>query len=220
MYCYANTVTINPPTTSKPKKCVDTSYWQGKHSIADWQKVGNTCSHAIHRASYTEQAKFSLNPDSTFETNLINSAMAGLKCGAYHYSQAITVDEAKKEATYFCNILDKYKDKITFYVVCDYEFGKRLSSKIGTKASEIANAFCDVVKARGYNPCIYANYTMLTKYLTNPKYPVWVAQYNSTCSYKKDKVLWQYTSSGSVDGISGKVDLSYVYAEPQSQVQP
>ena len=200
-------------STSVKKKCIDTSYWQGKHSVDDWQKVSKTCSHAIHRASFTEQAKFSLNPDSTFATNVVNAFKAGLKCGAYHYSQAITVAEAKKEANYLCDILDKYRPYINYYVVCDYEFGKRLNSKIGTKASEIANAFCDVVKARGYSPCIYANYTMLTKYLKAPKHPVWVAQYNSTCSYKGEKVLWQYTSSGSVDGISGNVDLSYVYKE-------
>ena len=209
---YAKASAYKDSTTVK-KQCIDTSYWQGKHSVADWQKVGKTCSHAIHRASFTEQAKFSLNPDSTFATNVVNAFKAGLKCGAYHYSQAITVAEAKKEANYLCDILDKYRPYINYYVVCDYEFGKRLNSKIGTKASDIANAFCDVVKARGYSPCIYANYTMLTKYLKAPKHPVWVAQYNSTCSYKGEKVLWQYTSSGSVEGISGNVDLSYVYSE-------
>ena len=200
--------------TSVKKKCIDTSYWQGKHSVEDWKKVGKTCSYAIHRASFTEQAKFELNPDSTFATNVVNAFKAGLKCGAYHYSQAITVAEAKKEANYLCDILDKYRQYVNYYVVCDYEFGKRLNSKIGTKASDIANAFCDVVKSRGYSPCIYANYTMLTKYLKAPKYPVLVAQYNSTCSYKGETVLWQYTSRGSVAGISGKVDLSYVYSEP------
>ena len=209
---YAKASAYKDSTTVK-KQCIDTSYWQGKHSVADWKKVGKTCSHAIHRASFTEQAKFALNPDSTFATNVVNAFKAGLKCGAYHYSQAITVTEAKKEANYLCDILDKYRPYINYYVVCDYEFGKRLNSKIGTKASEIANAFCDVVKARGYSPCIYANYTMLTKYLKAPKHPVWVAQYNSTCSYKGEKVLWQYTSSGSVEGISGNVDLSYVYNE-------
>lgn len=202
-------------TTPKPlgTKCIDTSYWQGKHSVEDWQKVRKTCSHAIHRASYTSQSSFSLDTDSTFVTNLNNAHKAGLKCGAYHYSQAITVTEAKREANYLCDILDRHRDLIDYYVVCDYEFGKRLNSNIGTKASEIANAFCDVVKSRGYSPCIYANYSMLTSYLKAPKYPIWVAQYNSTCSYKGEKVLWQYTSSGSVDGISGRVDLSYVYNE-------
>ena len=129
--------------------------------------------------------------------------------GAYHYSQAITVAEAKKEAEFFCNILKNYTP--TFYVVCDFEYGGRLNSKIGKKASDIANAFCDVVKAHGYQPCIYANTSTLNTALTKPKYPVWVAQYASSCTYEKSKVMWQYTSSGKVDGINGRVDLSYVY---------
>lgn len=139
----------------------------------------------------------------------MNAKAAGLIVGAYHYSQAISVSEAKAEAEYICNILKDYTP--TFYVVCDYEFGKRLNKNIGTKASEIANAFCDVVKAHGYKPCIYANTNTLNNYLKNPKHPVWVAQYASSCTYKGSKVMWQYTSSGKVDGISGNVDLSHVY---------
>ena len=151
-----------------------------------------------------------MSKDSTFTTNYNNAKAAGLKVGAYHYSQAITVAEAKKEAEYICGIL-KTLSAPTFYVVCDFEYGGRLNSKIGKKASDIANAFCDVVKAHGYKPCIYANTSTLNSNLTNPKYPVWVAQYASTCTYKGSKVMWQYTSSGKVDGINGKVDLSYVY---------
>lgn len=199
-------------TPQKTKKCIDVSYWQGKISEENWRKVLKTCEYAICRASYTNQKSFKLNKDSTFAANFVNAKAAGLKVGAYHYSQAITVSEAKAEAEFLCQILKDYSP--TFYVVCDFEFGGRLNSKIGTKASDIANAFCDVVKAHGYEPCIYANTSTLNSNLTNPKYPVWVAQYNSECTYKGDKVMWQYTSSGSVDGVSGKADLSYVYAEP------
>ena len=205
-------------STSVKKKCIDVSYWQGKISQANWAKVKKTCEYAICRASYTSQSKFSLSQDSTFATNFTNAKAAGLKVGAYHYSQAITVAEAKKEAEFLCNILKNYTP--TFYVVCDFEYGGRLNSKIGTKASDIANAFCDVVKAHGYQPCIYANTSTLNSTLTKPKYPVWVAQYSSSCTYKGDKVMWQYTSSGSVEGISGKVDLSYVYAEPTPTPTP
>ena len=201
-----------------PKKCIDVSYWQGKISESNWEKIKKTCGYAICRASYTSQSKFSLSKDSTFDTNYKNAMSAGLKVGAYHYSQAISVAEAKKEAEYLCAILAKY-DKPTFYVVCDFEYGGRLNSKIGKKASDIANAFCDVVKAHGYKPCIYANTSTLNSNLTNPKYPIWVAQYASSCTYKKPKVMWQYTSKGLVDGIDAKhtnngsanVDLSYVY---------
>ena len=206
----------DPP--SKPpaiKKCVDVSYWQGKISVDNWRKILKTCEYAICRASYTSQSKFSLNKDSTFAENFTNAKAAGLKVGAYHYSQAITVDEARAEAEYLCNILKNFTP--TFYVVCDFEFGGRLSSKIGKKASDIANAFCDVIKARGYLPCIYANTNTLNNYLTNPKYPVWVAQYASSCTYKGSKVMWQYTSSGKIDGIDGKADLSYVYEDPSPE---
>lgn len=199
----------------KAKKCIDISYWQGKISETNWRKVLQSCEYAICRASYTNQNSFTLNKDSTFPTNFVNAKAAGLKVGAYHYSQAITVDEAKREAEYLCSILKDYSP--TFYVVCDFEFGKRLNSKIGKKASDIANAFCDVVKEHGYDPCIYANTSTLNNYLTNPKYPVWVAQYADSCTYKGSKVMWQYTSSGCVDGISGRVDLSYVYAEPAAK---
>ncbi len=211
------TPTPAPAPSDLPKKCIDVSYWQGKISQANWEKIRKSCGYAICRASYTSQSKFSLNPDSTFATNFTNAKAAGLKVGAYHYSQAITVDEAKAEAEYLCDILKNYTP--TFYVVCDFEYGGRLNSKIGKKASDIANAFCDVVKARGYNPCIYANTSTLNNALTNPKYPVWVAQYASSCTYKGSKVMWQYTSSGRVDGISASntnnksanVDLSHVY---------
>lgn len=201
-----------------PKKCIDVSYYQGKISKSNWQKIKSTCGYAICRASYTHQSRFKMEPDSTFATNFTNAKAAGLKVGAYHYSQAISVAEAKKEAEYLCAILAKYA-KPTFYVVCDFEYGDRLNSKIGKKASDIANAFCDVVKSHGYQPCIYANTLTLKSNLTNPKYPVWVAQYASSCTYKKPKVMWQYTSRGRVDGIDAKhtnngsanVDLSYVY---------
>lgn len=226
----SNTVTPTPtptptpapaPTPSDlPKKCIDVSYWQGKISQANWEKIRKSCGYAICRTSYTSQSKFSLGADSTFATNFTNAKAAGLKVGAYHYSQAITVAEAKAEAEFMCNILKNYTP--TFYVVCDFEYGGRLNSKIGKKASDIANAFCDVVKAHGYSPCIYANTSTLNNNLTNPKYPVWVAQYASSCTYKGSKVMWQYTSSGRVDGISASntnsgsanVDLSYVYSEP------
>ena len=119
------------------------------------------------------------------------------------------MEEAKKEAEYICKILKDHPP--TYFVAIDYEYGDRLNYKTAGKASEVANAFCDVVKSHGYQPLIYANTSTLHGRLTKPKYPVWVAQYADKCTYKGDKALWQYTSSGKVDGISGKVDLSYIY---------
>ena len=213
---------VTPSTT--PQRCIDVSYWQGKISQSNWEKIKKTCGYAICRASYTSQSKFALSKDSTFATNFVNAKAAGLKVGAYHYSQALTVDEAKAEAEYLCNILKDFTP--TFYVAIDYEYGGRLRASTASKASEVANAFCDVIKAHGYQPIIYANTSTLQSKLKNPKYPVWVAQYKSTCTYSGKKAMWQYTSKGRVDGISASntnnksadVDLSYVYEVPPSQV--
>lgn len=223
---YKQTTTTTKPATSstkptssatKTKKCIDVSYWQGKITVDNWKKIKKTCDYAICRASYTSTNSFKLSKDSTFETNFKNAKDAGLRVGAYHYSQALTVAEAKKEAEYICSIL-KGKSP-TFYVVIDYEYGGRLKASTAGKANDVVNAFCDVVKSKGFVPCIYANTSTLDSKIKNPKYPVWVAQYASKCTYKGKKVLWQYTSSGKVDGISAKstnngtdkVDLSYVY---------
>ncbi len=44
-------------------------------------------------------------------------------------------------------------------------------------------------------------------------YPIWVAQYNDKCEYKGKYDIWQYSSSGKVDGASGRIDMNYLYNE-------
>ena len=216
-------VQTNVPT-AKIGKAVDVSYWQ--HSI-DWVKAAaDGVTHAVCRASYTSQDKFSLNGDSTFVKNVEGAYAAGVKVGAYHYSQAISEAEAKKEAEYIVKILEPYKSKITLPVVLDWEFGKRLNASkakaLGkTKCTAICKAFCDVVSAAGYTPMVYANYTAFKNYLILSEIrkfsKVWLAQYNSTKSIVEVD-WWQYTSSGSVKGITGKVDMNKIY-EPAATVQ-
>lgn len=213
--------------TNTTYKVIDISYWQ---QSVDWGKVAKDgVKGAILRASYTSQSSFSLSKDSTFASKLNGAYANDIAIGAYHYSQAITVAEAKKEAEYICSILLPYKNKITMPVVCDWEFGGRLSSSkaksLGkTKCTEIVSAFCDVVKQYGYTPMVYANYSTFSTYLDRAtlqkKYLIWLAQYASKASMDYD--MWQYSSSGSVSGISGKIDVnkakSNVFNHPNIKV--
>ena len=179
----------------------------------DWSKASKEIDGAILRASYTRQKSFSLNTDSTFNT-FANSAKAyNVPIGAYHYSQAISVNEAKKEAVYVCKRLTGHN--ITLPVVCDWEFGSRLNAtkarSLGkTKCTEIVSAFCDTVTDYGFTPMVYANYSTFSGYLDyqtlKSKYLIWLAQYASKASLEYD--VWQYTSSGKVSGISGNVDIN------------
>ncbi|MBP3503190.1 MAG: hypothetical protein J6K42_06950 [Clostridia bacterium] len=61
---------------------------------------------------------------------------------------------------------------------------------------------------------IYASLSWLKNQLNDSRldvYEKWVAQWNITCTYTKKYVMWQYTNSGSVDGITGYVDMNKYY---------
>ena len=128
--------------------------------------------------------------------------------------------------------IKNYKSYINLPVFFDWEWGGRLSaskaSKLGkTKCTEICNAFCKVIKDAGYDTGVYASLSVFNGYL-NPssiddKYLIWVAQYNNTCSYTRKKYMWQYSSSGSVKGLSGRIDMNYLYGDtptPSPAPQP
>lgn len=204
-------------------KAIDISHWQGKVSRENFEKAKKDgIKSVIQRSGYTSQSKFSLNTDSTMINNIINAAAAGLNVGIYHYSQAISVSEAKKEAEFCLNTIKKYKSYINLPVFFDWEWGGRLSaskaSKLGkSKCTEICNAFCKVIKDAGYDTGVYASLSVFNGYL-NPssiddKYLIWVAQYNNTCSYTRKKYMWQYSSSGRVKGLSGRIDMDYLYGD-------
>lgn len=207
----------DPTSPNKPSKIIDVSYWQ--HNI-DWKKASKEVKGVFIRASYTSQKSFVLSDDSKFADNVKGAFDNGVKIGAYHYSQAISTSEAKSEAEHLCRKLNPYRSKINLPVVCDWEFGGRLNSSkaksLGkAKCTEIVSAFCEVVKSYGYIPMIYANYNTFSNYLDykklKSKYLIWLAQYSSKASLECD--YWQYTSSGSVSGIKGKVDMNKAFSK-------
>ena len=223
-------------TPSKYKKykrlnCIDISWWQGDISKTSWKKIKDAgVKYVIIRTGYTSLSKFTLNMDSKFSQNINNAYEAGLKIGVYHFSQALTVAEAEKEAAYTIKLIENYRSKITLPVVFDYETNargrltmKKLKSLYSQGLSpKICMAFCDKIKAAGYKPMLYANYTMLSKYLDyqtlQKKYRIWLANYttNGTATtYPGEYWMWQYSSSGKVNGLKGSVDINYVFRNGQ-----
>lgn len=89
-------------------------------------------------------------------------------------------------------------------------------------ATDMAIAFLQKVKAAGYLPVIYTNKDYLNKYFDMNrivkalgKVYVWYARYTSSLSAAEIDLadIWQYTSSGSVPGISGKCDINIFYTD-------
>ena len=210
-----------------PKKGIDISAWQGKVPARVFEQNKAEIPYVILRCSYTSMSEFALHEDSVFEHNIKTASKAGMKIGVYHYSQATSETEAIKEAKFVLKTIKPYRDKInTRLVACDWEFSKRLNSSVARKlgkqrCKQIIDAFCRVIQNAGYTPMLYANLSTLNGYIASNVYKswlIWVAQYHSRCDYVYPYAMWQYTSSGSVKGINGRVDMNYVYFQESVSV--
>ncbi len=185
----------------------------------DWQKVkADGVDFAMIRVGYRGYTEGKLNADNRFEENIKNAAAAGLDIGIYFYSQAITEQEALEEAKQVCTWLAPYKDSITYPVAFDWEYvsnpDARTNAVTGEQLSGIILTFCDHMKDNGYSPMIYLNldFAYMTLDLSEiDEYPFWLAEYDGAPTFYYAFEMLQYTSSGSVDGVNGKVDVNLYF---------
>ena len=187
-------------------KGIDVSYANG---LVDWKKAHKEVDFAILRCGFGSD--YTSQDDVQFATNVKACEKYNIPYGVYLYSYATTVEKAKSEAKHTLRLLNgKTLDMPVFY---DLE-EPRISTLGKTKILEIAKAFCNEIEKAGYQTGIYANKNWFDNYLTDKWYDTkvkWLAQYNSAVTYKGKYDLWQYTSKGSVDGISGYVDMNFCY---------
>lgn len=188
-------------------KGVDVSYWQ---KTIDWNKVkADGIKFAIIRCGYGNGGV-----DSYFERNVKECERVGIPWGAYYFSYAESVEEAKRELD---NCLKLLKGKNPSYpVYYDLEDEATTGSQSNSTILKMAKVFIDGIEQAGYWAGIYANTNWFNTRLTDSWYDKkakWVAQYNDKNTYKKSYGIWQYTSSGKVKGIDGNTDLNYGYVD-------
>lgn len=189
-------------------KGIDVSKHQG---TIDWQRVkANGIDFAMIRAGY---GKYDNQKDERFEENYKNARQAGIKVGAYLYSYAKSVDDAKKEAEVFLKWISG--KQFEYPVAFDVE-EKAQSDKGKQFVSDIIRAFCETVEKAGCYVCIYANKYWLENYVDDDckkKYDIWLAQWSDKATYGGNYEIWQYSSQGSIDGISGRCDFDESYKD-------
>ena len=200
-----------------PSKVIDVSY---ANSNINWAKVKKAgIDGVIIRCGFRAYKSGRCTEDAMFSKHIAGAKEAGLKIGVYFFSQAIDEEEGREEAQYVLKVLKVYKLDPYYPIVIDSEsisgVDARANNLSRTKRTAVVKAFCEEIRKVGYTPMIYANVSWLNNHLDMSKLPykVWVAHYAPKCGYKGDYSLWQYSESGSVDGISGKVDMDYCYEE-------
>ncbi|MCD8083263.1 MAG: glycoside hydrolase family 25 protein [Clostridiales bacterium] len=196
--------------TSRPG--VDVSYYQGE---IDWEQVKAAgMEFAILRIGYRGYGTAgTLNIDAKFYDNIEGAQKAGLDVGVYFFSQAVDEEEAAEEAEFVIDALDGYELELP--VVFDPEHisdsDARTDTVSGKQFTRNAAVFCEAIEEAGYEAMVYSNMVWEAYWLDLKElkeYPVWYADYEPLPQTPYAFSFWQYTESGSVDGISGNVDLN------------
>lgn len=190
---------------------VDVSDHQGE--IA-WQAVAaDGIDFAYVRLGNRGYTEGMLYADEYAAANLDGAAAAGLDVGAYFFSQATSVAEAREEADFVLGILAGRA--LALPVAFDHEpvsdAAGRANNVDGETLTACALAFCERLEAAGYTTMVYGNAGDMARYnravLGNR--PVWFAEYGApTPTAQFDFSIWQYSNAGTVAGIATSVDMN------------
>lgn len=195
---------------------VDLSVYQGD---VDFSKVKNAgFDYCMLRVGYRTYGGGVVTADANFETYVSDAIKNDLDVGVYFFTSAISTAEAKEEAQFVLDAIKPYN--ITYPVVVDVEEivsgTSRQESLSVEELTEIVKTFCETIEDAGYDVMIYSN---LKGFIANVNleeledYDKWFANYDTTPYYPYKFTMWQYSQSGSVDGIDGDVDLDIYLKE-------
>lgn len=188
-------------------KGIDTSLYQGN---IDWAKAkADGVEFAMIKASQgrtsTYDAPFT---DPKFHDSRKGAGSNGIYWGCYHYLCARNLAEAKAEAEYFVKLVKPYKHEMKLWAAVDVEDEGYMGQLSRAEVTKIVKTFCDIVKAAGLRPMVYANtYWLNSKFDAPAGVPVWEANLSVGKRPSRAKI-WQYSFTGKVGGISGNVDLN------------
>ena len=230
---------------------IDVSYWQANESLKkkyskdrskwtqtglDWERIHAAgIDFAFVRVASRDTKDGSIYTDNCADSHIQGALSNDINVGLYFFSQALNETEARAEAQYVLNLIDKYGWDVSMPIVMDREAGanKRLTGGKLSKAKETAvcQAFADTITAAGYRAGVYASYAWIKNYInTDALYDcsLWVARYNNTTtSYAKsgtpyadaayDYEFWQYSSSAKIDGYAKSLDVNFWYKDTSEQ---
>ncbi|MCM1100282.1 MAG: glycoside hydrolase family 25 protein [Clostridium sp.] len=192
---------------------IDVSKWNGD---IDWDKVKNAgVEFAIVRAGYRGSVTGSLVQDIYFDANMKGASSSGIPVGIYFFTQATNEVEAVEEASAVLKWVREYD--ITYPIFIDTEGAGGNGRADGLDADTrtlVCEAFCRTIENAGYKSGVYAsrnwyNHNLHTERLED--YYIWLAEYRSVPLYQGYYRMWQYSSKGKIDGISGNVDMNIMY---------
>lgn len=193
---------------------IDVSKYQGE---IDWKKVKDAgVKFAMLRLLSSNNSGPYIDP--YFEKNYEGAKSVGISVGAYIYTYATTEEKQNTELTMAVEALNG--KTLEYPLALDVEDSSLTS--IGKEAlSDLVLRGLVIIDQKGYIPMLYTytNYTSNLNMDTFKDYDLWIADYRGYNGYGNCE-MWQYTSSGKVDGINGNVDMNICYKEYVKEEKP
>ena len=153
--------------------------------------------------------------------NMQECERVGIPYGVYLYSYAVNEDEANSEANHILRMLQGFNPVLGVYIdIEDTEYYNEYnidpySSEGRELITRIAVTVMDRVSRAGYTAGVYANWNYFQNVLIQSEIEAykWLAWYKEDTSEvpEGDWIMWQYTSTGHVNGIEGNVDMNFWY---------
>ena len=200
-------------------KGIDVSKFQND---IDWKVVRNQVDFSIIRIGYRGYSNGSIKEDRYYAKNIKEATENNINCGVYFFSQAINEKEGIEEANWVLDKINGYN--IKYPIAIDTEWSNdskdgRADNISKDARTQAIKGFCKTIKSKGYIPIIYASKDWIKNQINLgelSEYDVWLAHYVSGAPIKKTDYtgkysIWQYTSSGTIKGISGNVDIDICY---------
>ena len=190
----------------------------------DWKQVADSgVKFAFIRTGYRGYTKGGLADDARYRYNIENALANGIEVGVYFFSQAVNVAEAIEEANY---VLEQVKDyDITLPIMFDWEKLEdipeaRTNDVDPSIISDCGVAFCETIKAAGYDAGIYFNrqlgyYGFDLSRLTD--FTFWVTVPGDFPDFYYAGNIWQYSFTETVPGIEGEVDMNIMFIRVKTE---
>lgn len=187
------------------------------NTISDWNKVANNVQGVILRLGYRSYGSGQLTMDKKFKEFLSQVKTRKIPYGIYFFPTSITEQEAEEEAEFIIKSIQGLQLSFPIYLdseIADVKTKNGRSDKLDKMTrTKLLKIILDKLKLRGYDCGVYASTSWLNNNLVMSmlnNYKVWVAQYNTICTYGGKYNMWQYSSKTQIDGVSGNCDVSKI----------
>lgn len=182
----------------------------------DWEAVREAgIEFVIIRAGGRGYSEGVLYTDARAQEYYAGAKAAGLKIGAYFFSQALDTREAVEEALLALEITRDWE--LDFPLVYDWEYisaDARTADMTAAKVTSCAQAFCRTVSEGGRTPMVYFNPHHAENLMDLSRlkaYDFWLAMYSDRMTFPYRVDMWQYTCQGQVPGIEVDVDINLYF---------